>query len=233
MNLGLFTGTIKNSNLRQTESGKTVCNAWLEIASESIQQPSFILPVTAWDELASGLGQMSEGDTITVEGYVEIEETERGGAKQEIITMTATRLAQFNTLSLTGRAGGDPEVKDIEQKDGSFTKVAKFRLAVDRGKSDGEASWFNIEVWGRIAETVEKYVRKGSQIGVTGTVRADTWTDRATGANRSKQTLKVYRMELLGSKPQPRDPETPESAPASVEKAPPEGKGKKRTRTAA
>lgn len=57
-----------------------------------------------------------------------------------------------------------------------------------------------MELWGKTAEVAANYVRKGSLIGVQGSLKIETWSDRATGANRSKPVIKVERMDLLGSK---------------------------------
>ena len=43
-------------------------------------------------------------------------------------------------------------------------------------------------------------MRKGSLIGVQGALKIETWSDRVTGANRSKPIIKVERLDLLGSK---------------------------------
>jgi single-strand DNA-binding protein len=47
---------------------------------------------------------------------------------------------------------------------------------------------------------MENYVRKGSLIGVQGTLTIETWTDRDTGAERSTPVIKVDRLDLLGSR---------------------------------
>ena len=58
---------------------------------------------------------------------------------------------------------------------------------------------------GKTAETAGNYVRKGSLIGVTGSLKFEHWQDRNSGSNRSKPVIRVDRLELLGSK---RDSET-------------------------
>jgi single-strand DNA-binding protein len=44
------------------------------------------------------------------------------------------------------------------------------------------------------------YVKKGSLIGIQGSLKIETWNDRNSGASRSKPVIRVDRMELLGSK---------------------------------
>ncbi len=108
-----------------------------------------------------------------------------------------------NVVTLVGRVGGDPDVKYFE----SGSVKCNLTLAVRRRSSrDEQPDWFNLELWGKTAEVAANYVRKGSLIGVTGSLKLDYWQDRATGANRSKPIIKVDRMDLLGSR---RDNEAP------------------------
>ncbi len=103
----------------------------------------------------------------------------------------------LNTVTLVGRAGRDPEVKYFE----SGSVVCKFTLAVNRrSKNSDEPDWFNLEMWGRTAEVAANYVRKGSLVGISGSLKFDSWKDRTTGADRSSPVIRVDRMELLGSK---------------------------------
>ena len=102
-----------------------------------------------------------------------------------------------NSVNLVGRVGGDPDVRYFE----SGSVVCNLTLAVNRrSRNNDQPDWFNLEMWGRTAEVAANYVRKGSQIGVTGSLKLDHWTDRNTGAARSKPVIRVDRLELLGSK---------------------------------
>lgn len=111
-----------------------------------------------------------------------------------------------NVVTLVGRAGGDPDVKYFE----SGSVVCNLTLAVKRRSRNGDQpDWFNLEIWGRNAEVAANYVRKGSLIGVTGSLKLEHWQDRATGASRSKPVIRVDRLDLLGSR---RDAESTASA---------------------
>ncbi|MGD1716310.1 single-stranded DNA-binding protein [Dapis sp. BLCC M172] len=103
----------------------------------------------------------------------------------------------LNVVTLVGRAGGDPDVKYFE----SGSVVCNLTLAVNRRSSkNDQPDWFNLEIWDRKAEVAADYVRKGSLIGVKGSLKFDYWQDRNTGANRSKPVIRVYQLDLLGSK---------------------------------
>ena len=100
-------------------------------------------------------------------------------------------------MHLVGRVGGDPDVKYFE----SGTVLCKLTLAVNRiSKNSDQPDWFNLEIWGKTAQIAADYVRKGTQIGVTGSLKFERWQDRNTGANRSKPVIRVDLLDLLGSK---------------------------------
>jgi single-strand DNA-binding protein len=102
----------------------------------------------------------------------------------------------LNLVNLVGRAGTDPEVRYFE----SGKVVCNVTLAVNRPTKDDKPDWFNLEIWDKTAEVAANYVKKGSLIGIQGSLKIDTWSDRNTGANRSKPVIRVYRLDLLGSK---------------------------------
>ena len=99
-------------------------------------------------------------------------------------------------MTLVGRVGGDPDVKYFQ----SGTVVCNLTLAVNRKTKNSEPDWFNLEIWGKTAQIAADYVRKGSLIGVTGSLKFDRWQDRNTGSNRSKPVIRVDQLDLLGSK---------------------------------
>ncbi len=103
----------------------------------------------------------------------------------------------LNCVTLVGRAGRDPDVKYFE----SGNVVCNLTLAVNRrSRNNDEPDWFALEIWGKTAQIAADYVRKGSLIGVTGTLKFDYWQDRGTGVERSKPVIRVERLDLLGSK---------------------------------
>jgi len=73
-------------------------------------------------------------------------------------------------------------------------------LAVNRIKRDDPPDWFELELWDKTAEIAANYVKKGGLIGIKGSLKLDTWSDRTSGANRSKPVIRVEKLDLLGSK---------------------------------
>jgi single-strand DNA-binding protein len=103
----------------------------------------------------------------------------------------------LNVVHLVGRVGRDPEVKYFD----SGSVKCTFSLAVNRIRKDDPPDWFDLELWGKTAEVAANYVKKGRQIGVEGSIKFDTWSDRNTGIERSRPIIRVERLDLnIGSK---------------------------------
>ena len=115
-------------------------------------------------------------------------------------------MSDLNCISLTGRAGRDTELRHFE----SGMRVASVSIAVNKRPSGSdpkpEAEWFDVTFWGNTAEVAAQFVKKGSQIAVTGRVSLERWTDR-TGEERVKLAVNADTLTLLGGKPQ--DPAGP------------------------
>ena len=85
----------------------------------------------------------------------------------------------MNKVILMGRLTKDPEVKYVQGAN-TFT-VARYTLAVNRRfKRDGEpdADFIGCVAFGKSAEFVEKYLKKGQQIAINGRLQFETWTDQ-------------------------------------------------------
>ena len=103
---------------------------------------------------------------------------------------------EINTINLVGRAGREPDVRYFE----SGSTVANFTLAVNRISRSDEPDWFNLEIWGKQAQIAADYVKKGSLIGITGSLKIDSWKDKNTGEDRFKPVVRVDRLNLLSSR---------------------------------
>jgi single-strand DNA-binding protein len=83
----------------------------------------------------------------------------------------------LNRVELIGRLGKDPEVKNTP----TGKKVGTFSLAVDRrwkaadGTLKEETDWFNVEVWGRLAEVCQEYLKKGRLVYVDGRLQTQRY----------------------------------------------------------
>ncbi len=102
----------------------------------------------------------------------------------------------LNSVTIVGRTGQDPELKYFD----SGSVKAKFSLAVNRGGRDNrETDWFNIEAWGRTAEVVGEYLKKGREVAVNGRLSVRQWKDDA-GNERDMLSIVASDVKFLGSK---------------------------------
>lgn len=81
-----------------------------------------------------------------------------------------------NRVTLVGNVGSDPDVRET----GNGTRVAHLSLATDRrfrrnGEVEKRTDWHRLTFWGKAAETVEQYVRKGSKLYVEGRIEYGTY----------------------------------------------------------
>ena len=105
----------------------------------------------------------------------------------------------INCCTFIGNVGKDPETKFFE----SGTCVSEFTLALNKPPKDGQEqdpSWINCKAWGKTAQLVADYVRRGHRLAVQARVDQESWTDRSTGEKRSKLVFLVDRVQLLTSK---------------------------------
>jgi len=96
----------------------------------------------------------------------------------------------FNA-TLTGNLGRDPEFQTTQ----SGQMVAKFSLAVRQQKKDAPAFWVKVEVWGKQAEYVANYLKKGASVCVTGQVAEESWNDKTTGELKKAVVVKNASVE--------------------------------------
>ena len=80
------------------------------------------------------------------------------------------------------------------------TAVCKFSIAQNsKYKDKEEVSYFDVEAWGKTAENVAQYKKKGDAVIVEGTLKQDRWDDKTTGAKRSKVKIVAFKVHFLGS----------------------------------
>lgn len=84
----------------------------------------------------------------------------------------------MNNVSLIGRITKDLELKDFNEGKGFYTK---FTLAINRTPrkdAQPETDFISILVWNSLAETMCRFLGKGSQIGITGKLCSSSYTDK-------------------------------------------------------
>lgn len=107
-----------------------------------------------------------------------------------------------NKVILVGNLGKDPEVRYMP----SGSAAANVTLATSeswKDKQTGEqkdrTEWHNIVFFGRLAEIVGEYLKKGSQIYVEGSLRTRKWQDKS-GNDRYTTEIVANEMQMLGGR---------------------------------
>lgn len=105
-----------------------------------------------------------------------------------------------NKVILVGNVGLDPEIRTTE----AGVKVARVRLATTERMFDRAANetkehteWHTITLWRGLADVVDRFVKKGSQIYIEGRLRTREWTDKENNKRYSTEVLADV-MNLLG-----------------------------------
>jgi single-strand DNA-binding protein len=107
-----------------------------------------------------------------------------------------------NKVILLGNVGKDPEVNFLP----SGAAVAKFGLATsDRFKDKGgewqdRTEWHNLVAFGKVAEIIRDYVKKGAKLYVEGSLRTSSWDDKTSGQKRYKTEVIVNDISLLSGR---------------------------------
>ena len=107
----------------------------------------------------------------------------------------------INTVVLTGRL-----TKDVDLRITNTGKsVASFTLAVDRNyKSDQQADFLNVSVWGKQAENTANYCHKGSLVGIQGHLRSGSYQDK-NGQNVYYVNVEADRVQFLDTRSKTQD----------------------------
>jgi single-strand DNA-binding protein len=107
-----------------------------------------------------------------------------------------------NKVILLGNVGKDPEVNFLP----SGSAVAKFGLATsDRfkdksGEWQDRTEWHNLVAFGKVAEIIRDYVKKGAKLYVEGSLRTSSWDDKTSGQKRYKTEVIVNDISLLSGR---------------------------------
>jgi single-strand DNA-binding protein len=115
----------------------------------------------------------------------------------------------MNRVTLLGRVGQDPEVKEFTDN-----KVCKFSLATSESyKKNGEkvtdTTWHNIIFWGKQCDILKQYVHKGDQLLVEGKIVIRNYKDKS-GVEHWATEIVCSSFELLGSKKKEEAPDNKE-----------------------
>jgi single-strand DNA-binding protein len=108
-------------------------------------------------------------------------------------------MGSVNKVILVGNLGRDAELRYTP----GGAAVSKFSLATTEvwtdksGQRQERTEWHNIDLWGKQAESLNEYLRKGKQVYIEGRLQTDEYTDKE-GAKRKSTKVRCDRVVLLG-----------------------------------
>lgn len=129
----------------------------------------------------------------------------------------------LNLCQFIGRLGQDPEVKYMP----SGEAVANISIAVGakwKDKQSGEVrehtEWVKADCFGKLAEIMGEYLRKGSKVYVSGSWRTRKWADQG-GVDHHTTSLRINQMQMLDPPQQSQQGQAPaqQQAPAQSQGA--------------
>ena len=97
----------------------------------------------------------------------------------------------LNSVEQQGRFVRDPELRYTPQG----TAVVDFSLAVQGMKKD-DVTFVSCTAWDKTAETIAKYMKKGGELIIQGSLKNDTWEDRTTGKKQTRMKVKVFAIHF-------------------------------------
>lgn len=105
-----------------------------------------------------------------------------------------------NSVQLIGRLGKDPEIRNFD----SGKKMATFTIATNeiyynnKGEKVEDVQWHNVVVWGKKADVVENYLKKGSEIAMEGKLINRSY--EKDGEKRYITEVNLNELQMLGKK---------------------------------
>lgn len=110
----------------------------------------------------------------------------------------------INKAIILGTVGKDPEIRSIAN--GSNT-VCSFSMATSEAWKDKQTGqlventeWHNVKCFGKTAEIIGNYVRKGSKLYIEGKIKTDKWQDKNTGQDKYATYILADNVQLLDGK---------------------------------
>ena len=139
-------------------------------------------------------------------------------------------MANFNKVILIGNLTRDPELRYTPKG----MAIAKIGIAVNRswksetGEMKEEVTFVDVDAFGRTAENIGQYFKKGRPIFIEGRLKLDQWEDKQTNQKRSKLGVVLETFQFMDSKgagdgdgPRPSRPSSAAKPPPSDGDAPP------------
>jgi len=131
-------------------------------------------------------------------------------------------MASFNKVILAGNLTRDPELRYTPKG----TAVARIGLACNRkwksetGEMKEEVTFVDVDAFGKQAETIGQYLKKGRPILIEGRLRYESWEDKQSGQKKSKLGVVLESFQFLDSGGGRAEGEAPRAARPAAAAAP-------------
>ena len=104
----------------------------------------------------------------------------------------------FNKITIIGNLGTDPEMRYMPSGDAvtSFSVATNRRYRTRDGEQRDETEWFRVNAWGRLAETTNQYLEKGSLVYVEGRLSSRPWQTQ-NGDLRAGNEIRAQEVKFL------------------------------------
>ena len=105
----------------------------------------------------------------------------------------------FNQVTLMGNLVRDPEIKftDTGNPVGSFSIALNDTWKDKQGERQEYVNYIDCEVWGKTAESISEYFKKGDPIIISGSLKQQRWQDKETDQKRSKVVVRVHGFTFI------------------------------------
>jgi len=106
-----------------------------------------------------------------------------------------------NKVQLIGNIGQTPEIRTFDNgnKVANFTMATNEQFTNTKGEKITNTQWHNLVAWGKTAEIVENYIKKGTEIAIDGKIQYETYDDK-DGNKRYTTKIQVNEILMLGTK---------------------------------
>jgi single-strand DNA-binding protein len=105
-----------------------------------------------------------------------------------------------NVTTVVGRLTRDAEIKHIGIAIGFFTVAVNRKKKEANGGYTEEASFLDVNVYDKYAETIIDRLKKGVQVCVVGSLKQERWKEKDTGQNKSRVLIIAESIQILGGK---------------------------------
>lgn len=109
----------------------------------------------------------------------------------------------LNKVQLIGRLTKDPEVRTTPngKNVASFSVATGYSWTDQSGQKKEQTEFHNVIAWGKLADIIGQYLKKGSQLYIEGRLQTRSWDDKTSGQKKYRTEVIADNMIMLGGKP--------------------------------